>query len=57
MHFFFFVIYRICLFVCLFVLFFFFLWVGLINKSCVNVMVVLKFLLCLYLIFFLIYVG
>ena len=30
----------------------FFFWVGLINKSCVSVMAVLKFLLCLYLIFF-----
>ena len=37
---------------CFIYLFIYFLWVGLINKSCVNVMAVLKFLLCLYLIFF-----
>ena len=33
------------------IFFFFFFLVGLINKSCVIVMAVLKFLLCLYLIF------
>ena len=38
-------------------MFFFFLVGGLINKSCVSVMTELKFLLCLYIIFFLIYVG
>ena len=42
-----------------FCVFFFFFLVGLINKSCVSVMAVLKFLLCLCLIFFffLIYAG
>ena len=53
--FFFLVIDRIFLFVCLFIFFlllFFFWWMGLINKSCVSVMAVLKFLLCLCLIFF-----
>ena len=46
--FFFWVIDRICFVFCVF----FFFWVGLINKFCVSVMAVLKFLLCLYLIFF-----
>ena len=38
-----------------FFFFFVWVWIGLINKSCVSVMAVLKFLLYLYLIFFLIY--
>ena len=50
--FFFFLGYRQDLF-CVF----FFFWVGLINKSCVSVMAMFKFLLCLCLIFFLIYAN
>ena len=50
---FFWVIDRICFVFCVF----FFFWVSLINNFCVSVMAVLKFLLCLCLIFFLIYTG